>query len=259
MFQLLLRLHSERDVTSRRIKKNLKSSTHHLPLHAVLADCDSADDATRGSIPPHGQRNCILDEFLRYRHPNMRWFLRAYVRVCLAHGATQLSHVKSTISFSGLVAKYLGLLFAHALLKVCIAIAVDVTRPRSANGVRLTEDASAQRDTKYTPTIALIPARTNHARHQIILISVAHLVQNVCRHRNLRGLSSLQAVHVQIHTHNIGDGLGIRSRARTANVYLQKKTTYSILLQLKFKRIRPALSSSNTLEQNKKKPCHARK
>lgn len=215
MFQLLLRLHSERTVTSNRDKTNLKSSTHHLPLHAVLADCDSADDATRGSIPPHGQRNCILDEFLRYEHPNMRWFVRAYVRLYIAHGATH------PIQFLS-VDKYLGLLFAHALLKVCIAIAIDVTRPRSANGVCLTEDASAQRDTEYTPTIALIPARTNHARHQIILISVAHLVQNVCRHRNLRGLSGLQAVHVQIHTHNIGDGLGIRSRARAANVYLQK-------------------------------------
>jgi len=133
---------------------------------------------------------------------------------------------QTTLRAGSECATNLSLLFAHALLEIGIAITVDIARPRSANGVIFPEKTPTKRNTVDYPAIALIPACTDHARHQVVLVAVTHLVQNVGRYWNLRRLARLQTVHVEVHAHNIGDGLGIRSRTRTAHVHLQRTSGF---------------------------------
>jgi hypothetical protein len=81
------------------------------------------------------------------------------------------------------------LVAAHAFLEVGIDVAGDVRRTRATHGDRLSDLGTTERDSIYSTTVALVPAGTDNAGHQVITVAVAHLLKKGCGCGHLRRLT----------------------------------------------------------------------
>jgi hypothetical protein len=124
-----------------------------------------------------------------------------------------------------------ALLFSHLLPPVCVAVSVDVCRPRTADRVRLLVQGASEWDRVDLTTMLVVPASDDETgperlsaifytdmprnSRERVLVRIAELLEDgrrgLCRWCLVVG----GAVHLQVVLYDVSDSLCVRRRARS--------------------------------------------